>query len=88
MKINSPKFDGDRKQLQCSVELVRQGHGGGRREKGRQGEGRALMNNSPLCALLLLLIFAYAQGNHSAVQLTAPPCADLHSTPLNQASIL
>lgn len=65
-----------------------QGHCGERREKGIQREGSAVMNNSPLCALLLLLIFAYAQGNDSAVQLRAPPSADLHSTPLNQASIL
>lgn len=52
----------------------------GEERRGRQREGRALMNNSPLCALLLLLIFAYAQGNDSAVQRRAPPSVDLHSS--------
>lgn len=93
MKINPPKFDGDRQQWRCSVasgvgvesagEIVE-----GDERSGDKEEGRALMNNSPLCALLLLLIFAYSQGNDSAVRLRAPPSADLHSTPLNQASIL
>ena len=57
-------------------------------EEWRRREGRAVMNNSPLCALLLLLIFAYAQGNDSAVQLRAPPSADLHSARPNRPSIL
>lgn len=81
MKINSPKFDGDRRE--SAGDTVE----GEERREDRE-KGRALMNNSPLCALLLLLIFAYAQGNDSAVQLRAPPSADLHSTPLNQPSIL
>lgn len=51
------------------------------REKERRlREGSALMNNSPLLALLLLLIFAYAQGNDMAAPLGAPPSADLHSS--------
>lgn len=93
MKIISPKFGGDRQLRQCTVALTAGVQSAGdilrqKRRGGGQREDRALMNNSPLCALLLLLIFAYAQGNDSAVQLRAPPSADLYSIRLNQASIL
>lgn len=70
-----------------ALELCK-GRCGGKRGKREQREGRELMNNSSLCAVLLLLIFAYAQGNDAAVQLRALPSSNLHSTPLNQASIL
>lgn len=85
--INSPKLeDGDRRrwwrQRQRTGALTAGVESGtlSREKERRLREGSAPMNNSPLLALLLLLIFAYAQGNDMAAPLGAPPSADLHSS--------